>query len=48
MTRPISAIALVVAIIAAIFHFAHLAADFEMVLIIGAVVLLAIGNVTGR
>lgn len=48
MTRPITAIALVLAIIAAIFFFAHLADNFLMVLVIGALLLLAVGGLTGR
>ncbi len=48
MAKPISAIALVVAIVAAIFYFAHLADGFLMVLVIGTLLLLAIGNLLNK
>lgn len=48
MARPLTYIALLLAIIAAVLYFSNLALDFLTVLIIMAIVLLAIGIVTGR
>lgn len=48
MSRPLTVIALVLAIIAAIFFFAKLAADFLIVLVLGSIILLAIGVLTGK
>lgn len=48
MSRPLIIIALIVAIIAAIFFFAKVALDFLTVLVLIALVLLAIGILTGK
>lgn len=48
MSRPLTIIALILGIIAAIFFFAKLAADFLIVLVLGAIILLAIGILVGK
>lgn len=48
MARPLTVIALVLAIIATIFHFANLAGAFLIVLFLAALILLAIGVLTGK
>lgn len=48
MARPLTVIALVLAILAVVFHFANIAGAFLIVLVLAALILLAIGVLTGR
>lgn len=48
MSKPLVAISLVLVILAAVFHFAHIATDFEIVLVVLAVVLTDIGILMGE
>lgn len=48
MSKPLIAISLILAILAGVFHFAHIAQDFEIVLVILAVVLTDIGILMGE
>lgn len=48
MARPITIIALLLAIMGAIFLFANIGANVAMYLIVGALILHIVGTLTGR
>lgn len=48
MARPLTVIALLIAIVGLIFHLAHIAGDIEPLLMYAAFILFAIGVLTGK